>query len=175
MINTAYISLGSNLGDRIGFLRNAIKSLITHSEVELITSSSIYETSPVGYSNQGNFLNMVIKIETSFSAKQLLEICLMTEKQLGRVRDIRWGPRTVDLDILLFNNENIKSEKLIIPHPRMHERTFVLVPLLEIDQTVKIPTLKAPLNEILDGISDKEGVHLWKQINGEDAFALFEN
>jgi len=175
MINTAYLSLGSNLGNRKEFLKDALKALVSYPEIELTNASSIYETDPVGYSDQGNFLNMVVQVQTSLSAEQLLEICLQTEKELGRIRDIRWGPRTVDLDILLFNNENIKSEKLIIPHPRMHERAFVLVPLLEIDPAVQLPTLQAPLNEILNGIPDKEGVRLWKQINGEDAFALFEN
>lgn len=175
MTNTVYLSLGSNLGKREGFLKDAVKMLVNYPEIELIKASSIYETEPVGYSDQGNFLNMVVKLKTSLSAEQLLEICLHTEKELGRIRDIRWGPRTVDLDILLFNNENIKSEKLIIPHPRMHEREFVLVPLMEIDPAVQLPTLKAPLNEVLNGIPDKEGVRLWKQINGEDAFALFEN
>jgi len=175
MTNIAYLSLGSNLGNRADFLKNAIKLLLNYPEIELVKCSSIYETEPVGYSEQGNFLNMVVKINTSFSAEQLLDVCLHTEKELGRIRDIRWGPRTVDLDILLFNHENIESEKLIIPHPRMHERAFVLVPLVEIDSKVQTPTGKAPLNEILNGIPDKEGVRLWKQINGEDAFALFEN
>jgi len=175
MINTAYLSLGSNLGNREEFLKDALKMLVSYPEIELSKASSIYETDPVGYTEQGNFLNMVVKVQTSFSAEQLLEVCLLTEKELGRIRKFRWGPRTVDLDILLFNNENIKSEKLIIPHPRMHERAFVLVPLLEIDPVVQLPTLKTPLNEILNGIPDKEGVRLWKQINGEDAFALFEN
>ncbi|MGV3463945.1 MAG: 2-amino-4-hydroxy-6-hydroxymethyldihydropteridine diphosphokinase [Heyndrickxia sp.] len=175
MINTAYLSLGSNLGNREEFLEDALKALVSYPEIDIIDASSIYETDPVGYSDQGNFLNMVVKVKTSFSAEQLLEVCLQTEKELGRIRKIRWGPRTVDLDILLFNNENIKSEKLIIPHPRMHERAFVLVPLLEMDPAVELPTLKAPLNEVLNGIPDKEGVRLWKQINGEDAFALFEN
>ncbi|MBS4175747.1 2-amino-4-hydroxy-6-hydroxymethyldihydropteridine diphosphokinase [Bacillus sp. FJAT-49736] len=175
MTNIAYLSLGSNLGDRADYLKNALKELSNHPEIDLLKMSSIYETEPVGYTEQGNFLNIVVKIATTFSAEQLLDVCQHTEKELGRIRDIRWGPRTVDLDILLFNNDNIKSEKLIIPHPRMHERAFVLIPLMEIEPSIQLPTWKAPLNEILNGIPDKEGVRLWKQINGEDAFALFEN
>jgi 2-amino-4-hydroxy-6-hydroxymethyldihydropteridine diphosphokinase len=105
----------------------------------------------------------------------LLEVCLKIEKELGRKREIKWGPRTLDLDILLFNNENIEAENLIIPHPRMHERAFVLIPLLELNQTLWHPAMNAPLTRVLDEIVDKEGVRLWRQINGEDASALFEN
>lgn len=175
MSNQAYISLGSNIGDRCESLKAAIEELNTHSKISVMSTSSIYETDPVGYENQDQFLNMVIEVNTSLNPFELLSLCLEIEKHLGRKRDIRWGPRTIDLDILLYNQENIKSEKLTVPHPRMHERAFVLIPLLEIASNIKLPTMEIPLHAILEDISDREGVRIWKQKNGEDVFALFEN
>ncbi|WP_217608844.1 2-amino-4-hydroxy-6-hydroxymethyldihydropteridine diphosphokinase, partial [Bacillus sp. GbtcB15] len=84
----------------------------------------------------------------------------------NRKRDIRWGPRTLDLDILLFNYENIEAEQLIVPHPRMHERAFVLIPLFELNQDVRIPSIDEPISTIIDQLHDKEGVRIWKQKNG---------
>src|SRR5699024_4742896 len=100
----------------------------------IVKESSIYETPPVGYTNQGHFLNMFIAVKTSLSAIKLLDVCQCIEQQLGRKREIRFGPRTIDLDILIYNEENIKTDRLIVPHPRMHERAFVLIPLVEIAQ-----------------------------------------
>jgi 2-amino-4-hydroxy-6-hydroxymethyldihydropteridine diphosphokinase len=174
-VNKAYLSLGSNIGDRNKFLKRAIEELVKVKEINVTAQSSIYETDPVGYTDQDNFLNMAVELETSLTANRLLEVCLKIEKELGRKREIKWGPRTLDLDILLFNNENIEAENLIIPHPRMHERAFVLIPLLELNQTLWHPAMNAPLTRVLDEIVDKEGVRLWRQINGEDASALFEN
>jgi 2-amino-4-hydroxy-6-hydroxymethyldihydropteridine diphosphokinase len=173
MNNIAYLSLGSNLGDRMHYLKNAIQALDSDPNIKVLATSSVYETDPVGYTDQGKFLNMAVKIETSLVAKELLETCLKIEKSLGRVREIKWGPRTIDLDILLYNNENIETDRLIIPHPRMHERLFVLIPILEIDPFLKIPTIDKPLIDLLEQIPDKEGVRLWKQISGEDVYALF--
>ena len=118
---------------------------------------------------------MAVKVSTTLSAVELLDLCLSIEKELGRIREFRWGPRIIDLDILLYNKENIEMEKLQVPHPRMVERAFVLIPLLEIDRSLVLPISYAPLVEVLDEIPDKEGVRLWKQINGEDASALFES
>lgn len=175
MKNIAYLSLGSNIGNREDNLKNAVVELSNQPEITIEAISSIYETDPVGYTEQDLFLNIAVKISTVLSAMQLLEICLQIEKNLGRVRDVRWGPRKIDLDILLYNKENIEMERLQVPHPRMTERAFVLIPLLEIDRSLALPKLYTPLTDVLDEIPDKEGVRLWKQINGEDAFALFEN
>lgn len=175
MNNEAYIALGSNIGDRFENLKQAIESLKAISEVDLVSVSSIYETDPVGYEEQEQFLNMVIQVKTGFTPFKLLDVCLEIEKELGRKRDIRWGPRTIDLDILLYNQENIKTEKLFIPHPRMQERAFVIIPLLEIQPNIKLPSMEIPLQAILEDIPDREGVRIWKQKNGEDVFALFEN
>lgn len=162
MDNTVYLSLGSNIENREAHLKDAVALLESYKDIHILAISSIYETDPVGYIEQGNFLNIVIKIETSFSAEKLLQKCLYTEERLGRIREFKWGPRTIDLDILLYNNENIESENLIIPHPRMHERAFVLIPLIEIEPNIKIPTVTTPLTQILDEIPDKGGVRLWR-------------
>ena len=169
MKNDAFIGLGSNLGDRYRYLQRAVEMIDSHEQIELVSTSSIYETDPVGYTEQDPFLNMAIHVKTSLSAHALLDVLNEIEHELGRKREIKWGPRTLDLDILLYNRESINTEKLTVPHPRMLERAFVMVPLLEIES--------APLPGRQGGISisDKEGVRIWKQKNGEGAFALFEN
>ncbi|RLQ91663.1 2-amino-4-hydroxy-6-hydroxymethyldihydropteridine diphosphokinase [Falsibacillus albus] len=175
MDNIAYISLGSNMGDREAYLKKAMALLQRNDAISILAASSIYETDPVGYTEQGNFLNMAIKVETSFSAQELLSVILDAEMKLGRKREIKWGPRTIDLDILLYNNENIETKNLIIPHPRMHERAFVLVPLVEIEPDLAHSSKDTPYIQVLDEIPDKEGVRLWKQTNGEDVYELIEN
>ncbi|GIN88370.1 2-amino-4-hydroxy-6-hydroxymethyldihydropteridine pyrophosphokinase [Heyndrickxia sporothermodurans] len=162
MKNIAYLSIGSNIEDREKNLHEACGLLKCEKGVNILSVSSIYETDPVGYTDQGKFLNIAVKVETELIAEDLLDKCLQIEKEMGRIRKIRWGPRTIDLDILLYNNENIETEKLIVPHPRMHERAFVLVPLLEIDPAVQLPNATTPLHQILDEIPDKEGVRLWR-------------
>ncbi|CAN7602366.1 2-amino-4-hydroxy-6-hydroxymethyldihydropteridine diphosphokinase [Rossellomorea sp. LjRoot5] len=174
-MNTAYISLGSNMGDRAVYLEKAINILGSHGKIEVTKRSSLYETDPVGFTEQDQFLNMVIEIRTSLSPETLLHQCLQVEIDLGREREFKWGPRIIDLDILLFNQETIETENLYIPHPRMQERAFVLIPLLEVAPRVEHPSFNAPLAEFLDEIPDKEGVRLWKQINGEDAFVHSES
>lgn len=173
MENTAYIALGSNVGNRFENLKEAVERLDKIPEIKVVNTSSIYETDPIGYENQEQFLNMAIQVTTALNPFELLDVCLGTEKKLGRKRDIRWGPRTIDLDILVYNHENIETEILIVPHPRMHERAFVLIPLLEIHSGIRLPKMEVPLRSILEDIPDREGVRIWKQKNGEDVFALF--
>ncbi|MCM3667078.1 2-amino-4-hydroxy-6-hydroxymethyldihydropteridine diphosphokinase [Mesobacillus subterraneus] len=175
MENKAYIALGSNMGDRLDYLKKAILHLESHENITVVNTSSIYETDPVGYTNQDQFLNMAIQVMTSLKPFELLDVCLNIEEQLGRKREMRWGPRTLDLDILVYNQENIETEKLTLPHPRMSERAFVILPLLEIDPNIMLPTMKEPLKSCLQSIPDKEGVRIWKRKNGEDVFALIEN
>ena len=162
----AFISIGSNIGDRFQHVKDAIQALHSHHSVSVRMVSSVYETAPVGYTDQADFLNVVIAVETQLAAQQLLEVCQQIEQQLGRVRDVRWGPRTVDLDILLYNHDNIETERLIVPHPRMHERAFVLTPLLEIAPTVAHPVTGKRYSEeaaVLDGDDD---VRIWQEVNG---------
>ena len=175
MVNIAYLALGSNIENRQKFLLQAIKKLANHECIKISAYSSIYETAPVGYENQDDFLNMVIKIETSLKPFELLNLTQEIELINGRKREKKWGPRTLDLDILLYNQENIKAEQLIVPHPRMLERSFVMVPLVEIDADVTIPMNEKPLSLIIAELPDREGVHLWKRKIGEGVFELFES
>ncbi|AYC30672.1 2-amino-4-hydroxy-6-hydroxymethyldihydropteridine diphosphokinase [Paenisporosarcina cavernae] len=172
-MNTAFLSLGTNMGDREGNLREALRLLTKTDHLHVKKMSSIYETAPVGYLDQGSFLNCVVQVECEQSADELLEICMQVEQTLGRVRDIRWGPRCIDLDILLFNHDNIESEKLIIPHPRMHERGFVLVPLVEIDPQGVHPVLQRSLQDLVK--QQREGIQLWKQVESVEEFVHFGN
>lgn len=172
-MNTAYLSLGSNIGDRLDMLQEAVRIVMNHEDLHVARISSIYETAPVGFTDQASFLNMVIEVQSNLSAVKILSICLETEQVLGRIREFRWGPRCIDLDILLYNDENMESENLIIPHPRMHERGFVLVPLLELNPNLNHPITGVPFIQYVE--EQKEGVHLWKTFDGVDAFVHSEN
>lgn len=145
---TAYIGLGSNIGDRKENLDNAIELLDKEREIEVIAISSYINTSPVGYYDQPDFLNAAVGIKTTLSASALLGVCNNIEKYLKRERIIHWGPRTIDLDILLFSDSIINDDILIIPHPRMHEREFVLKPLNEIAPQAFHPVLEKPVSDL---------------------------
>ncbi|MFE6170336.1 2-amino-4-hydroxy-6-hydroxymethyldihydropteridine diphosphokinase [Viridibacillus arvi] len=173
-MNEAFISLGSNIGERLQTLQHAVKLLTEHLEVEVVAVSSVYETDPVGFTDQDAFLNIVVQIRTSLNPEKTLELCQVIENELKRVRVIRWGPRTIDLDILLYNHDNIETETLIVPHPRMHERAFVLVPLLEIAPDLIYPKTNEALQSMLSSVG-KEGVRQWKTIAGVEEFVHFEN
>jgi len=129
---TAYIGLGSNLGDREEHLNRAVGMLENTSGVRVTKISAYFNTVPVGYTEQPDFLNAVAEIETTLTAYELLGICGGIEKTLKRERIVHWGPRTIDLDILLFGDLVLNDASLIIPHPRMLEREFVLKPLSDI-------------------------------------------
>lgn len=162
MNNTAYIALGSNIGKKETYLKEAVKKLHEHPEVQVELISSIYETTPVGYENQDDFLNMAVKIVTSLRPEKLLSLTQTIEQELGRTREVRWGPRTADLDILLYNRENIETEQLVVPHPRMYERLFVLVPMSEICPEIGEVQINA--------VTDQEGVSIWKKTCGVEEF-----
>ena len=132
MKNKVYLSLGSNIGNRQKYIESAIELIVKTEGIEILKKSELYETSPVGYVEQNLFLNTVIKIETDFSARKILKIINKIENELDRKREIRWGPRTIDIDILIFSDKKIDEMDLIIPHKEMLNRLFVLVPLIEI-------------------------------------------
>ncbi|SDC54441.1 2-amino-4-hydroxy-6-hydroxymethyldihydropteridinediphosphokinase [Pelagirhabdus alkalitolerans] len=163
MNNDAYIALGSNISPRDGYLKQAIDTLHLDESIQVEEASPIYETDPVGYDNQGKFLNQVIKVRTSYDAPDLLMVCQEIERELGRKRDIRWGPRTIDLDILLYNQENMKTEQLILPHPRMHLRAFVLIPLMAIAPELILPTVNKTVESVVQSIpkEEKRGIKKW--------------
>jgi 2-amino-4-hydroxy-6-hydroxymethyldihydropteridine diphosphokinase len=134
----AYLALGSNLGDRLEHLGEALRLLDGTDGVDVVRSSRIYESDPVG-PPQPAYLNAVIEVETTRSPRELLEACRAVEDALGRVRAERWGPRTIDVDVLTFDERTVDEPDLQIPHPRMHERGFVLVPLRELDDDPMLP------------------------------------
>lgn len=136
---TAYLGLGSNLGDRLATLQRALELLDGEAGIEVVASSRVWETAPVGGPPQPDYLNVVLGIETSLSAGELLKAAQRVESALGREREVRWGPRTIDVDIELLGDETVDEPDLAIPHPRLRERAFVLLPLLELDPDPILP------------------------------------
>src|SRR5438309_4142426 len=157
----AYVSLGSNLGDRAGNLLLAVRGMMD--AVFCVTRvSSIYETQPVSTSEQPTFLNMVAELGNPLPApEQMMARLLRIEFALGRIRDVKDGPRTIDLDLLLYGDAQSDTQYLILPHPRLHERRFVLEPLAEIAPRIVHPTLHRSTTELLDGLEDKSVVKVW--------------
>ncbi|MBM7614945.1 2-amino-4-hydroxy-6-hydroxymethyldihydropteridine diphosphokinase [Alkaliphilus hydrothermalis] len=151
----AYLGLGSNMGDKKNYIDQAIGLLGEHEAIEVTKQSSYYETDPVGYVNQDIFLNVVLEVETSLQPLQLLEYCNKIEAKLDRKRIIRWGPRTIDLDILIYEGYQSQDEELMIPHPRMTERAFVMVPLYELNQNLVING--KDIRSIMEGLQ-QEGI-----------------
>ena len=153
-MRTIYIALGSNLSPRLSYLRNGILGLIQNG-VKIQALSSVYHSSPVGNENQPFFLNAVAKGGTNLSPDDLLQVLLQIERENGRIRSIRWGERTLDLDLLLYDNLCMQSSDLILPHPRIMERKFVLIPLIEI-----APNLRSPegilYQKALDSLNSKQ-------------------
>jgi 2-amino-4-hydroxy-6-hydroxymethyldihydropteridine diphosphokinase len=129
----SYLGLGSNLGDRLANLQRAVDLLDDTPGIRVDASSRVWETEPVGGVEQPDFLNAVIRVETSLEPLELLAACHRVEDALGRTREVRWGPRTIDVDVLLLDGLAISEPDLIVPHPRLTERAFVLLPLLELD------------------------------------------
>ncbi|TBW68285.1 2-amino-4-hydroxy-6-hydroxymethyldihydropteridine diphosphokinase, partial [Staphylococcus capitis] len=138
-----------NIGDRKQQLLKAIDLIGNIKGIKVTKQSSIYETAPIGYTDQPNFLNLCLEIETELSPQQLLKHCLDIEQQLHRVREIRWGPRTLDIDILLYSDNIIETDNLSIPHPRMQERAFVLIPLNDIASDKKDPRLNQKIHDLV--------------------------
>ena len=153
-----FLGLGSNLGDRVETIRKAMEMISKIPGVSASSSSSLYETEPVGISDQPMFVNAVLEIETDLSPEELFSKLKDIESELGRTETIRWGPRIIDIDILLFGDRVIEERDLTIPHPEMTKRGFVLVPLCEIAPEIKHPKLKKTIREIADGLGDISGV-----------------
>lgn len=171
----AYIALGSNMGDREQLLMQALERIDGDSSIVVSRVSGIYETDPIGYTDQPAFLNMAAAVRTSLSPLDLLRRMLEFEQGLGRVRHERWGPRTIDLDLLLYDNVRMDQEELILPHPRMMERAFVLVPLQDVlasSHPLHNEVARAAAGTLQDG---KEGIALWKTINWRSASEPFES
>lgn len=151
-----FLSLGSNLGDREGNLRAALR-LLEKQGVHVVRRSSWYETDPVGYTDQPSFLNVVVEVRTSLDPHELLRCAQRVEAALGRVRTVRWGPRTVDVDVLLYGGRVVNTPDLVLPHPRMRERAFVLVPLFEVAPELVLPD-GTPVAALLPSVADQRVV-----------------
>ena len=162
MIQNAYVGLGSNLGDRAGSLLLAVRGMLD-AGLDVIRLSSIYETEPVEYEEQPPFLNMVAELRgaTLPSPEQTLARLLRVEYGLGRTRGVRMGPRTIDLDLLIYKDYRSDTEFLTLPHPRLHTRRFVLVPLNELVPHLVHPVIEKPVSTLLNDVPDRSAVHRW--------------
>ncbi len=147
----AYLSIGTNMGDRLQNLQNAVNSLRLLPQTSVIEISPVYETDPIGFEEQEDFLNIAVEIETSLTPESLLGALLGIEAALGRVRVFKNGPRIIDLDLLLFGNKEINSKVLTVPHPRMYEREFVLKPLNDLKSMNGNEKIASALNKIESG------------------------
>ncbi len=163
-MSIAYLCAGSNIGDRIGYIQQAHNLLNDTEGICVVESSSLYETEPVGYIDQEWFINAVLKIQTDLAPEELLNQCLRIENQLGRTRSSELPPnlpRTLDLDILFYDDKVISNETLEIPHQRMHKRAFALVPMLELDVEFIHPVMGKTVSELHEILENPEEVYLY--------------
>lgn len=158
-----YLSLGSNKGDRVGFIQQANSLLNGYDTINVVQSSSLYETEPWGVDSKNWFVNAVIQIRTSLSPLLLLAQCQKIETILGRNREIegKYGDRNIDIDILFYDNLIMKEQDLIIPHPRMQDRAFTLVPMLELAPDLIHPVYKKTINDLYEDLENPEMVYLY--------------
>lgn len=159
--HTAYIGMGANMGDKRGNIKAALEAITASGHTKVTGISKFYETAPVGYVEQDDFLNCVVALKTQLSPRELVLSLLQIEKDLKRERIIKWGPRTIDLDVLLYDDIITEEEECIIPHPRMHERMFVLKPLCDLAPYAVHPILRKRMKELLEQLeaADKQKIH----------------
>jgi len=160
-IAIACVGLGSNLGNRQAQIRGALNLLQRDRKVHILRRSSLYETDPVGIIDQPLFLNSVVQIFTEYTPRDLLALLQAIERRLDRRKTLRWGPRRIDLDLLLYDDQVIQEPDLIVPHPELAKRAFVLVPLVEIGPHIVHPLLGKTVAELLEKIDHREGIRLY--------------
>lgn len=159
----AYLGLGSNLGDRFRNLSEAVKHLGQVSGIRITRASHVYETDPVGYPDQPPYLNAVLEVETLLEPVNLLRACLAVEQGMGRVRSKRWESRIIDIDLLIYESEVISTMELMVPHPLLHEREFVLRPLADIAPGIMHPVLEETIAELLCRV-EESGVRIVEEL-----------
>lgn len=164
-MNKAYLGLGTNMGDRLDYINSACKILSNNNNIDITNKSKLYETKAWGYTDQADFLNLCLEIETSLDEYELLKVCQEVEQQLNRERIIRWGPRTIDVDILFFNDIILDNENLSLPHPRISERAFVLIPLMDLNQNLLIKD--KVISEYLNSLTNEERDEVKEYIGDE--------
>ncbi|MEG2984170.1 MAG: 2-amino-4-hydroxy-6-hydroxymethyldihydropteridine diphosphokinase [Peptostreptococcaceae bacterium] len=165
-MNKVYIGLGTNIGNRLNYLKEALEKIDSYEDIKINKKSKLYETKAWGYTEQADFLNMCIEIETCLTPMELLNKCQRVESDLNRERKIRWGPRTIDVDILFFNDIILQEENLEIPHPRIKERAFVLIPLIDLNDDLKINNIS--INEYLQSLTTEEREEVKEFIGNEE-------
>ena len=157
----AFLGIGSNVGNRIENLSSALDMLASNPDISIDIVSSLYVTSPVGMLEQPDFYNAAALLHTTLPPEKLLDLCLRIEASLGRQRTVHWGPRTIDIDILLIKGVEMHTDSLIIPHPRIAERAFVLAPLAQIDPDLVLPN-GIPVQRMYESISGQSVKKLWE-------------
>jgi len=158
-----YIGVGSNIGDPAANCRRAIEAIVSEEKNRLLKCSPLYRTEPVGKEDQDWFVNGAVAVETSFRPRELMECLLKIERGMGREREERWGPRVIDLDILFYGGEVVREEDLQIPHPRLHERRFVLIPLNDLAPDLYHPLLAKTISQILSELKEEKKVVLYSE------------
>ncbi len=152
--NKVYLGLGTNCGDRMGYLKQALQKINSHPMISQVKHSSVYETVPFGIKDQSDYLNCAVEIVTGMSLTELYDFVKVTETAIGRKERVRWGPREIDIDILIYDNLEEERELVTVPHKGIRERDFVIVPLLELDDSIKLPGEKILLKEYLNRITE---------------------
>lgn len=162
-MSRVFLSIGSNLGDRLSNIQQAVATLSMSDKIKIVKTSSFYETEPWGNKNQEWFINAALAIDTDYLPEELLQYCQNIEVQLGRIRkeNEKWSQRAIDIDILMYDDLVISSKNLIVPHPFMHLRAFVLVPMLEVKSDLVHPVFKKTISELYDELSNPEDVYLY--------------
>lgn len=168
------LGLGSNMGERDKNLQQALGLLEADGTVRIDKISSIYETAPFGVTDQADFSNMVVRISTELSPEELLQKCIEVEKRMGRIRDRHWGPRIIDMDLLVYDNVQTRSEMLILPHPGIEHRAFVLIPLQEVAVRLRLPDGRT-VEEMIAGSTEisEQVIRLWKKVDWDSSNKCF--